>query len=267
MKWQPARHTKIFKIIIACSFYLAGCTYSIPETYLRNQRPESFKTYHKGPIPSLSQADIQEAIEFGKTNKFKQDVIDYAFIFKKYSSRLGEINPRSIYILFITNFYLIANYAAQQTRNYQDIDIDYVNFLAHLPTFRVEAVEQRGDIFYPHEADINFALFKNGNKMGCSKENPLYQSHSPYTFSHLSGQSDWQTIMNETVKQSIEMANKITAAYQKDTNINLDKLNLQDTNPSHLYNYKDVDMDSKYEVIVIFDDREIRIPINFATIK
>ncbi len=99
-----------------------------------------------GPISALSEKDINEAIEFGKSNKHRQDVINYAFIVKKDASQLLEAGFRYIYVLICTNYYLIADYAAKQERNYEKIDMDYVNFLANLSTFHVEAIELKGSV-------------------------------------------------------------------------------------------------------------------------
>lgn len=249
---------------MAIIIVLSGCGFSARENMIRNQRPDYLKSHKSGPIASLTQRDIGEAIEFGKSNKHKQDVIDYAFIFAKNSSRLLEVNPRTLYISICTNFYLIADYAARQTRNYENIDMDYVNFLAHLPTFKIEAVEQMGDIFYPFQIGSKFVLLKDENKLAESKENPLYKSQSPYTFSHLSGQLGWQEAI---VQQTIEMANKIAEAYQPDTKKALDHANSPLLTPSNLYNYKDIDLSSKYEVVIIYSDGEIHVPIDFSNVK
>ena len=257
-------------IVYALIFILtiSGCGYSIRESMIRNQRPEYLRTYNNGPVVSLTQKDIEEAVEFGKNNKHNQDVINYAFMFQKDSSRLLEVNPRSLYILICTNYYLIADYAARKTRNYENIDMDYVNFLAHLPTFQIEVVEKMGDVIYPFLVGSKFVLIKNGIKIEESKENSLYKDHNPYAISHLTGQTSWQEAINESTRKSMEMANKLAEQYRKDMKIDLKNIvQIPSSTQEHLYDYKDVDLSSKYEIIVIYSDREIHVPVDFSNIK
>jgi hypothetical protein len=246
---------------------VAGCGFSAHESMIRSKRPEYLKNYSGGPIASLSQNEIEEAIDFGKANKHNQNVINYAFMFAKDSSRLMEVNPRTIYALICTNYYLIADYAATQTRNYENIDMDYVNFLAHLPTFRIEVLEKMGDIFYPIMVNSKFVLLKDGNRIAESQDNQLYKGQNPYAVSHFSGQVDWQQSMDEAVNKSIKMANQIAQAYQDDAKVNIAAVAPIYSNIKNLYDYKDIDLNSKYELVVIYPDREIRLPIDFSNIK
>lgn len=138
-------------IIILC-LMINGCGFSVRETYIRSKRPTALKNYKQGPVSPLTKEDIESAIEFGKTNR-QQDVINYVFIFtKNVTSFLGPV--RNIYILVCTNYFLIADYAAKQSRNYEPIDMDYVNFLVNLPVFRIEVAEQVvpvGTGYYPFQ--------------------------------------------------------------------------------------------------------------------
>ena len=66
----------------------------------------------------------------------------------------------------------------------------------------------------------------------------------------------------------MEAANKIAESYQKDTKIDITKIpQLTIDNQKHVYDYKDITLTSKYKVIVIYDDREIRVPIDFSIVK
>lgn len=266
---------KIKKIIVREGFVLllllsmsADCfAFNIPESIIRGSRPESLKKHKTGPAFPLSEKDIQEAIEFGKADKHKQDVIRYAFMFDKDSSVLLDVNPRRIYVLICTNYYLIADYAAQQARNYENIDMDYVNFLAGLPTFKVEVVEKIGDVFFPFLLNSKFVLLKNGNKLENSEDNPKYKSRSPYANSHFSGQLQWQEKANEAFRQNIEMANQMAEQYGT-TKIDVNNIPAMDYGVNkNIYNYKDINLNSKYEIVVIYSNKEKRIPIDFSGIK
>ena len=68
---------------IIFSLMINGCGFSVQETYIRSKRPPALKNYKQGPTSPLTKEDIESSIEFGKTNKHKQDVINYAFTFTK----------------------------------------------------------------------------------------------------------------------------------------------------------------------------------------
>jgi hypothetical protein len=251
--------------VMSFCLFFAGCSSSLRESMIRNQRPEYLKDYKGGPISSLTQKDIEEAIEFGKLNKHKQDVINYAFIVQKDASSFFENGFRHLYVLICTNYYLIADYAAKQERSYEKIDMDYVNSLASLPTFHIELIELNGSgTTYYILTQPKFILLKEGTKLPESENNPLIKGQSPYTTFHLNGaQSNWQEMANDAVQQSIEMANKVAKAYQKDLKIDsvaVDK-------PIHIYDYKNLSADSKYEIVVLYDNKEIRVPIDFSNFK
>ncbi|MBU4302980.1 MAG: hypothetical protein KJ931_01120 [Candidatus Omnitrophica bacterium] len=253
------------------SIFVSGCGFSMRETYIRGQRPATLKNYKNGLIARLSPEQIQEAIDFGKKNRLKPDVINYAFIYSKnITNFLGGI--RQVYILICSNYYLIADYAAKQTKNYEAIDMDYVNFLATLPTFHIETVEQVNPVgagLYAFQSKVNFVLLKDGIKVQEAESNPLYNDKSPYSYSHLLGvQNNWQETANAVVKQTMEMANKIAEQYRKDLKIDSsDVVGLSVQKPSHLYNYSDINLSSKYEIVVIYENEEKRIPIDFSRIK
>ena len=260
-----------FIFIAIFSIFLSGCGFSMRETYIRGQRPATLKNYKNGLVACLSPEQVQEAIDFGKKNKLKPDVINYAFIYTKdITNFLGSI--RKVYILVCSNYYLIADYAARQTRNYEIIDMGYVNFLAALPTFRIETVEQINPIsagLYAFQNNVNFVLLKDGVKVQEIETNPVYTDRSPYSYSHLIGvQNNWQEAANAAVKQSIEMANKIAEQYRKDLKIDKNAIaDLLVQKPSHLYNYRDINLLSRYEIVVIYDNEEKRIPIDLSIIK
>jgi len=256
--------SKIFSLFVLI-FTCCGCGPSLRENYILSQRPTNLKTYSGGPVSSLSEQDINEAVEFGKSNKHKQDVINYAFIVQKDASQFFDAGFRHLYVLICTNYYLVADYAAKQERNYESIDLDYVNFLAHLPTFRIELTELNGSVTtYYLQTQPNFILLKDGAKLTESEDNPLFKGSSPYTTAHLDGaQSNWQEATNKLVQDTIEMANKITKAYQNDLNIPP----VTASKPSHIYDYRNLNFDSKYEIVVLYDNQEIRIPINFSKFK
>ena len=247
---------------------LSGCGFSLSESYIRSKRPNSFKCHKVGPISPLSDKDICEAIAFGKVNRHKGDVIDYAFMSK------GTVFPGThyVYILVQTNYYLISKYAAEISRNYEQIDMDYVNFLSTLPTMRIKVFNQVSPVgagIYAYQTEAKFVLLKEGIKMKESDVNPLYQNQSPYFAPYLTGiQWNWQETANAITKQTMEVAKQITEAYQKDLKINLDNIpTLAIDRPSNLYNYNDIDTNARYEVVVIYEDGEKRIPIDFSKIK
>src|SRR3989338_10218685 len=200
---REIRGLKMLKIFtsIVLIFSFCGCGPSLRENYILSQRPVNLKVYSGGPVSSLSEQDINEAIEFGKSNKHRQDVINYAFIVQKDASQFLEGGFRHLYVLVCTNYYLIADYTAMQERNYENIDMDYVNFLAHLPTFRIELIELNGSVTtYYLQTQPKFVLFKDGTKLSESEDNPLSKDNSPYTTFHLDGaQSNWQEMANKAV--------------------------------------------------------------------
>lgn len=247
-----------------------GCGFSVRESYIRSKRPTALKNYKQGPISPLTKEDIESAIEFGKANKHKQDVINYAFIFtKNVTSFLGPV--RNIYILICTNYFLIADYAAKQTRNYEPIDMDYVNFLANLPVFRIEVAEQVvpvGAGYYPLQFKEKAVLLKNGEKVQEASLTPEYKNMNPFSNSHLGGiQTNWQESANEVVKNTIEMANKITESYKNNSNVELKDIPIPTIKVSNLYEYNDIDLASKYEVVVIHENEEKRVAIDFSGVK
>ncbi|MEK6647630.1 MAG: hypothetical protein AABY84_13245 [Candidatus Firestonebacteria bacterium] len=255
---------------IIFSLMINGCGFSVRETYIRSKRPTALKNYKQGPVSPLTKENIESAIEFGKTNRHKQDVINYAFIFtKNVTSFLGPV--RNIYILICTNYFLIADYAAKQTRNYEPIDMDYVNFLANLPVFRIEVAEQVvpvGAGYYPFQFKEKAVLLKNGEKVQEATLNTEYKNINPFSTSHLGGiQTNWQESANEAVRSTIEMANKITESYKNNSNVNLKNIPVPVVKVNNLYEYKDIDLASKYEVVVIHDNEEKRVDIDFASVK
>jgi hypothetical protein len=86
--------------IVTFSIFLSGCGFSMTETYIRGQRPVRLKNYKNGLIARLSPEQVQEAIDFGKKNKLKLDVINYSFMYtKNITGILGTrhlIPPRKI---------------------------------------------------------------------------------------------------------------------------------------------------------------------------
>jgi len=253
----------LFILIIVILTVVTDCNaFSIPESIARGQRPESLKKYKNGPISPLSQKDIEEAIEFGKANKHRPDVIKYAYIFEKdISSFLGA--TRHVYILVCTNYFLIAEYAANQSKNYDSIDMDYVNFLANLPTFHIELIEQ---ISYALQTTQKFVLLKNGEKVKEAENYPLYKNFNPYATSYLySIQSTWQAIADETVKKTMDMANQITEYNQKAMKMDIPPSGFG--KPENIYSYKDIDLNSKYEIVVLYNDGEKHIAINLSKVK
>lgn len=255
---------------IILSLMINGCGFSVRETYIRGKRPTALKNYKQGPISPLTKEDIDSAIEFGKTNKHKQDVINYTFTFtKNVTSFLGPV--RKIYILVCTNYFLIADYTARQSRNYEPIDMDYVNFLANLPVFRIEVAEQVvpvGAGYYPLQFKEKAVLLKNGEKVQEVSLTPEYKNMNPFSTSHLGGiQTNWQESANEVVKNTIEMANKITESYKNNSNVNLKNIPIPAIKVNNLYEYKDIDLASKYEVVVIHENEEKRVAIDFSSVK
>lgn len=78
--------------------------FSVKESIVRGQRPDALKNHKNGPIAALSQEEIAEAIEFGKANKHRPEVIKYAFMVEKdNTSFLGPI--RHVYALICTNYF------------------------------------------------------------------------------------------------------------------------------------------------------------------
>jgi len=252
---------KLALIWLVITLSVSGCSYSLQESYIRSKRPDSLKKYTNGPISPLSQDDVSEAIEFGKANRHRPDVIKYAFLF---TSKITPLGPTSrVYILVDTNYFLIADYAANQTKKYEQIDMNYVNFLAALPTFRIETLEQ---ITYAFQRPANFVLMKNGVKVEPSNFNPLYENASPYTYSHISEvQSNLQAIIDETMKNTMAMANQIAEQYK--TNMQIDIPTTSVGRPENIYDYKDIDLNAKYEVVILYRDGEKRIPIDFSNTK
>lgn len=255
---------------IVFSVMINGCGFSVRETYVRSKRPAVLKNYKQGPVSPLTKEDIESAIEYGKTNRHKQDVINYSFIFtKNVTSFLGPI--RNIYILVCTNYFLIADYAAKQTRNYEPIDMDYVNFLANLPVFRIEAAEQVvpvGSGYYPFQFKEKAVLLKNGEKVQESTFNTEYKNINPFLTSHLGGiQTNWQESANEVVRNTIEMANKITESYKNNPNVNLKNIPVPAVKVNNLYEYKNIDLASKYEVVVIHENEEKRVAVDLSSVK
>lgn len=249
---------------------MTGCGFSVREHMIRSRRPEHLKTYTGGLIAQLSQKDIEEAIEFGKENKHKQDVINYAFMFSKDSTRLTELASRTIYVLVCTNYYLIADYASQQARNYEEIDMEYVNYLANLSTFKLETIEQINNQYFPYQLNTKSVLFKDGTeKIKEAEISSFYKNKNPYYESHFNAvMQDWQKMADDSVKKSIEMANSITKAYQKQLDINVEDVVIDtQSKVRNVYKYKDIDLSSNHVLAIIFDNREKRIPIDFSVIK
>lgn len=195
---------------------------------------------------------------------------NYAFIFtKNVTSFLGPL--RNIYILVCTNCFLIADYAAKQTRNYELIDMDYVKFLANMPVFRIEVAEQVVSVgagYYPFQFKEKAVLLKNGEKVQESTLNTEYKNINPFSTSHLGGiQTNWQESANEVVRNTIKMADKITESYKDNSNVNLKNIPAPALKVNNLYEYKDIDIASKYEVVVIRENEEKRVAIDFSGIK
>lgn len=262
----------IYSILMVSVLFLLinGCGFSVQEAYIRSKRPIALKNYKQGPISPLTKDDIETAIEFGKTNKHKQDVIIYTYTFtKNITSFLGPV--RKIYVFVCTNYFLIANYAAKQTRNYEPIDMEYVNFLANLPVFRIEVAEQVvpvGAGYYPLQFKEKAVLLKNGEKVQEASLTSEYKNTNPFSASHLGGiQTNWQESANEVVKNTIEMANKITESYKNNSNVNLKDIPVPQFKVNNLYEYKDIDLASKFEIVVIHENEEKRVAIDFSGIK
>lgn len=139
--------------------------------------------------------------------------------------------------------------------------MDYVNSLANLPTFHVELIELNGSVTtYYLLTQPKFVLLKDGAKLSESEDNPLIKDKSPYTTFHLDGaQSNWQEMATNAVQQTIEMAR----AYQKDFKIDPVAV----AKPSYIYDYKNLNAESKYEIVVLYDNKEIRFPIDFSKFK
>jgi hypothetical protein len=242
-------------LVILLCLGLCGCTYSIPETYLRDKRPETLKIYKGWPISKLSDSDIQEAVNLGKVNKHNQDVINYAFLLKKH----GTSDDGIIYIFALTNYYLIADYVAKQEREYGQLDQSYIKFLANLPTFRLLVFT------YPYYQNKKFVLLKDGVKLEPSSENPLFNNNDPYSaattpFLDLYGQK----AINDVIKQSIELANKVTESYGQKMPVNT-AINV--IKPDNLYDYVTINPFSKYEIAILYLSKEVRLEVDFSSIK
>jgi len=257
-------------ILILMCLLVSGCGFSAREHIIRSRRPEHLKNYTEGLIAKLSQNDIEEAIEFGKENKHKQDVINYAFMFSKDSTRFTELVSRKIYVLVCTNYYLIADYASQQARNYEEIDMEYVNYLANLSTFKLEVIEQINNQYLPYQLNAKSVLFKDETKKIKETEiGSLYKNKNPYYESHFDAvMQNFQKLADDSVKKSIEMANSIAKAYQKQLDIDVENVAIDTQSKiSNVYKYEDIDLSSKYALAIIFENREKRIPLDFLIIK
>jgi len=240
-------------------------SFSIRESLIRGKRPKSLRTYSKGPISPLSQKDIDEAIEFGKANKHDPNIIVYAFIFEKDNpSFLGPM--RHIYVLVCTNYFLIAQYAASQTKNYDPIYMEYVNFLAKLPSFKVEVTEVIStDAIHGYPIAKEYVLLRNDEKVKASENMPLYNGASPYVACSSFGATPWQEAANKAIKENMEMAKQIAKSYQKD--LNIDTSSGIPSVDKNVFDYNKLDLNSKYEVAVLYNDGEKRITIDFSKIK
>jgi len=115
-------------------------------------------------------------------------------------------------------------------------------------------------------------LLKDGIRVKESAHNPLYNDESPYYSTRFSD-SDLQKLVNKNIQQTMETINQLTEAYQKELNISSEDItktpsqNIYISRPNNLYDYRDIDLNSKYEIVVIYEDGETRIPVDFSKFK
>lgn len=168
--------------------------------------------------------------------------------------------------LFVQTIFLIAQYAASQAKNYDPIDMEYVNYLARLPSFKVEVVEMvSSDAMHGYPVAKKFVLLKNNEKVRASENIPLYKGVDPYATCYSFGILPWQEVTNKTIKESMEMAKQIAKSYQKELNIDT-PAGMTNVDES-VFDYKNIYLDAKYEVVVLYNDGEKRVTIDFSKIK
>lgn len=216
------------------------------------------RNYTGGMLAKLSEQDIQDALEFGKANRYKPDVISYAYFFKEGPASSLD----NAYVLVQTNYYLIAQYAAKQSKEYLPIDMEYVRFLASLPTFYVEVVE---DGVVPVER--RYALLGNNQRVHSSDVQPSYEGVSPYRATLATASFDFQTTAAQVSNQVIQAAQRVSEAWQKGEKVPRTAFQFSPSNPEHLYKYSDIQVGVRYEAVIFYPYGERRVPIDFSTVK
>ena len=116
-------------LVVAICLSLSACsTYSLVEQNTKSKLPSYVLKHSEGIIEHPTKQDVDNAIKLGESSK-DDNRLEYAYIHKE---TLSSFEHSSIFAYISTPLYLIAEHSKKQSRNYEILDREYINYCKKL---------------------------------------------------------------------------------------------------------------------------------------
>jgi len=203
------------RLLLGLSLALAiiGCGgptgYSLVEQRILDTLPPKYAQHNSGIVFPLADADIQQAIQFGKADK-ENSGVEYAYIIKGPSDFW---NGTSVYVMAHTPLFLVADHARKRAQEYKDIDQEYIAYLKELNAVRLSLTQQavtRNYTAIPFKREL--ILLRDGKRIEPLSTIKPYKGSNPFD-SHLTAHA--QSIIDSTRKQAQAGLQQMTPELRK----------------------------------------------------
>ena len=283
---------------ICCFIYLIavfGCAGpSLREQSIVRGLPEIYRNHNSGFIISPSKDDINHAVALGKTSANGHS-LTYAYLIK---GSYDLMSNSDVYVRIATPLYLIAEHAKEQSREYKDIDTDFVDYCMNMDAIKISLTQQYvSDQFTAYPFQRQIILLRDGKRIEPMNSIKSFKGLNPFA---LQQNKDIQNIiasyqrmapsqsftMTQEQLEDLEKTYRSTGYSESQINTymsavragaNLTKSSGQITvipllESDAVYKTSELKKPGMYEIVfrtpstnnlIVSGDKEIRFPINF----
>ena len=113
-----------------------GSSWGWVEKKILENVPSTYLQHKTGIVVSSSVDDVREAIKFGASDK-DNSAVEYAYLIKGPSDFWGGAN---VYVYVQTPLFLVADHGRRKTREFRDIDSEYIAYCKTLNVAQISVV-------------------------------------------------------------------------------------------------------------------------------